>query len=192
MPYPLPALPRGRVVFLDANIFVYGLLGESEQCLALMERCRNEEVAGVTSTEVVGEACHRLMVKEAVDEGLISRNLTFLVLRSLLMEYLVDRSRITRPPIHPGVIFADIVMPELRKTRTIGEIATVLRVSRQTLHRVMAGEIAISPSPDMGARLGKLCGNGAGLWLRMQANFDAWEATHRLSKELSKIPTLTE
>jgi len=125
-----------------------------------------------------------------VDEGLISRNLTFLVLRSLLMEYLVDRSRITRPPIHPGVIFADIVMPELRKTRTIGEIATVLRVSRQTLHRVMAGEIAISP--DMGARLGKLCGNGAGLWLRMQANFDAWEATHRLSKELSKIPTLTE
>ena len=73
MPYPLPALPRGRVVFLDANIFVYGLLGESEQCLALMERCRNEEVAGVTSTEVVGEACHRLMVKEAVDEGLISR-----------------------------------------------------------------------------------------------------------------------
>jgi len=57
MPYPLPALPRGRVVFLDANIFVYGLLGESEQCLALMERCRNEEVAGVTSTEVVGEAC---------------------------------------------------------------------------------------------------------------------------------------
>lgn len=106
------------------------------------------------------------------------------------MEYLVDRSKITRPPIHPGVIFADIVMPELRKTRTIGEIATVLGVSRQTLHRVMAGEIAISP--DMGARLGKLCGNGAGLWLRMQANFDAWEATHRLSKELSKIPTLTE
>jgi hypothetical protein len=35
MPYPLAALPRGRVVFLDANIFVYGLLGESQQCLGI-------------------------------------------------------------------------------------------------------------------------------------------------------------
>ena len=50
------------------------------------------------------------------------------------------------------------------------------------------GEIAISP--DMAARLGKLCGNGAGLWLRLQANYDAWEATHRLRAELSKIPTI--
>jgi predicted nucleic acid-binding protein len=73
MPQPLPALPRGSLVFLDANIFIYGLLGESQQCLDLMERCRKEEVAGVTSSEVIGEVCHRLMVKEAVDAGLISR-----------------------------------------------------------------------------------------------------------------------
>ena len=104
------------------------------------------------------------------------------------MEYSIKREDIKRPPIHPGVIFADIAMPELRKTRTIGEIATLLGVSRQNLHRVMAGEIAISP--DMAARLGKLCGNGAGLWLRLQANYDAWEATHRLRAELSKIPTI--
>jgi hypothetical protein len=35
-------------------------------------------------------------------------------------------------------------MPELRKTRSIGEIATLPGVSRQNLHRVMAGEIAIN------------------------------------------------
>jgi len=43
-------------------------------------------------------------------------------------EYAVDK--ITRPPIHPGEIFAEEVMPELRKKRTIGEIARVLGVSR--------------------------------------------------------------
>ena len=104
------------------------------------------------------------------------------------MEILLKRDDIKRAPIHPGVIFADIAMPELRKTRSIGEIATLLGVSRQKLHRVMAGEIAISP--DMAARIGKLCGNGAGLWLRLQAKYDTWEVEHRLSKELSRIPTI--
>ena len=73
MALPLPALPSGTLVFVDANIFIYGLLGETRQCADLLERCRKEEVAGVTTTEVVGEVCHRLMVKEAMDLGLISR-----------------------------------------------------------------------------------------------------------------------
>jgi predicted nucleic acid-binding protein len=69
----LPALPSGAIVLVDANIFVYGLLRESQQCAQLIERCRNEEVAGVTTTEVIGEVCHRLMLKEAMDSGLINR-----------------------------------------------------------------------------------------------------------------------
>jgi plasmid maintenance system antidote protein VapI len=52
----------------------------------------------------------------------------------------------------------------------------------------MAGEMAISP--DMAARLGKLCGNGPGIWIRLQGRYDTWEATRRLRKELKKIPTL--
>ncbi len=105
-------------------------------------------------------------------------------------EYVVDRSKITRPPIHPGVIFAEEIMPEMRKqNRTIGEVATLLGVSRQTLHRVMAGEIAVSP--DMAVRLGKLVGNGPGLWIRLQGRYDTWEAGRRLRAEVKKIPTLT-
>jgi predicted nucleic acid-binding protein len=73
MVYALPALPSGTVVFVDANIFVYGLLGESQQSARFIERCRNEDLAGVTTTEVVGEVCHRLMLKEALDLGLIRR-----------------------------------------------------------------------------------------------------------------------
>ena len=107
----------------------------------------------------------------------------------MTQEYPVDREKVAaRKPSHPGVMFAEDVMPELRRTRTIGEIATLLGVSRQTLHRVMAGQMAISP--DMAVRLGKLCGNGPGLWIRLQGRYDTWEATNRLSKELRKIPTL--
>ena len=103
-------------------------------------------------------------------------------------EYIVKREKITRAPIHPGIIFAEEVVPELRKSRTIGEFAALLKVSRSILYRVMAGDVAVSP--DMAVRLGKLCGNGPNLWLNLQAAFDAWEASRRLSKEIRGIPTL--
>jgi addiction module HigA family antidote len=62
--------------------------------------------------------------------------------------------------VAPGVFFERNILPELRRqNRTIGELATLLGVSRQTVHQVIAGEQAISP--DMAVRLGKLCGNGA-------------------------------
>ena len=107
----------------------------------------------------------------------------------MVKEYPVDREKVAaREPIHPGTIFRDISMPELRKQRTIGEIAMLLGVSRATLHRVTAGDIAISP--EMAARIGKLVGNGGRIWLAMQADYDAWHANRRLEKELRKIPTL--
>lgn len=107
----------------------------------------------------------------------------------MTLEYIVDQNKVaSRRPVHPGVIFADEVMPELRRKRTVGEIAALLGVSRQNLHRLMAGEIAISP--EMSARIGKLVGNGARIWLAMQADYNAWEVTRRMAKELTKIPTL--
>ena len=42
----------------------------------------------------------------------------------------------------------------------------------------------------MAARLGKLCGNGAGLWLRMQQARDLWRVERDMAAELEKIPTL--
>jgi antitoxin HigA-1 len=102
-------------------------------------------------------------------------------------EYPVEPSKITRPPTHPGIMFERTFLPGLGR-RTIGEIATLLGVSRQTLHRVMSGQAAISP--DMAVRLGKLCGNGGRIWLALQAKYDEWEASRRLAKEIEKIPTL--
>jgi antitoxin HigA-1 len=44
-------------------------------------------------------------------------------------------------------------------------------------------------SAEMAIRLGKFCGNGPGLWLRLQQAYDLWHAERALRKEIAKIPT---
>jgi antitoxin HigA-1 len=39
----------------------------------------------------------------------------------------------------------------------------------------------------MALRIGKLAGNGPGLWLKMQQNYDLWHAEQNLKDELEKI-----
>ena len=89
-----------------------------------------------------------------------------------------------RAPTHPGEILREDVLPSLGLS--VSEAARQLRVSRQTLHRILAGTSAVTP--EMAVRLGKFCGNGPGLWLRMQEAFDLWHAERRLATELEKIP----
>ena len=99
-------------------------------------------------------------------------------------EYLVN-TRPRRKPTHPGDLLREDVLPALRIS--VSEAARKLRVSRQTLHRILAGDARVTP--DMAVRLGKFCGNGPGLWLRMQQAYDLWHAEQRLASELTKIPT---
>lgn len=70
---PLQQIPAGSNVFIDANIFVYGLSGQSAQCRQLLERCSREEVTGICLFEIVNEATHRFMLAEAVSKGLIPK-----------------------------------------------------------------------------------------------------------------------
>ena len=90
-----------------------------------------------------------------------------------------------RQPTHPGALLREDVLPAL--DLSVKEAAVQLRVSRQNLHRLLAGEIAVTP--EMALRLGKFCGNGAGLWLRMQQAYDLWHAERALKAEIAKIPT---
>lgn len=101
-------------------------------------------------------------------------------------EYLV-KGEPAMPPVHPGVLLREDVLPALKLS--VSAAARQLGVTRQTLHRIMAAEMAVSP--EMAVRLGKFCGNGAGLWLRMQANYDLWHAERRLKKQIASIPTHT-
>jgi len=69
---PLPQIPAHSFVFIDANIFVYGLSGQSIQCRDLLDRCLREELTGITLFETVNEVTHRFMVAEALSKGLIT------------------------------------------------------------------------------------------------------------------------
>jgi addiction module HigA family antidote len=93
-------------------------------------------------------------------------------------------SRPHRPPIHPGEYLREDVLPELEVT--VSDAARQLRVTRQTLHRILSGRSGISP--EMAVRLGKFCGTGASIWLSMQHAHDLWHAERRLQDELKKIP----
>jgi addiction module HigA family antidote len=88
-------------------------------------------------------------------------------------------------PTHPGVLLGEVVIPATGRSKT--EIARLLLVSRQTLYDVIAARQPVTPS--MAVRLGKLFGNGAMLWIRMQAAHDVWRAERDV--DTSEIPTLS-
>ena len=98
-------------------------------------------------------------------------------------EYRVPADR-RRAPTHPSEILREDLLPQLKMS--VSEAARQLRVSRQALHRILAGTSAVTP--EMAVRLGKFCGNGPGLWLRMQQAYDLWHAERELRGELEKIP----
>lgn len=89
-----------------------------------------------------------------------------------------------RQPTHPGEILREDVLPELRLS--VAEAARQLRVSRPRLRRILSGRSAVTP--EMALRLGRFCGNGPDLWLRMQQAHDLWHARERLGAELEKVP----
>ncbi len=61
--------------------------------------------------------------------------------------------------------------------KTKVEIAELLGISRQQLYDIIRERKPVSPS--VAARLGKMFGDGAAIWLRMQAAYDAWHAERR-------------
>lgn len=93
--------------------------------------------------------------------------------------------RPNRLPTHPGIMLREDVLPALELSVT--EAASQLGVSRQNLYRLLAGEVAVTP--EMALRLGKFCGNGPELWLRMRQAFDLRKAESAMSLELARIPS---
>jgi addiction module HigA family antidote len=70
---------------------------------------------------------------------------------------------------------------------SVTEASKHLGITRQQLHRVLAEDSGISP--EMALRLGKFCGNGPDLWIRMQEAFDLWHAKKRIGREVERIKT---
>lgn len=89
-------------------------------------------------------------------------------------------------PVHPGEILREIVLPELKRPKA--EIARMLGISRQSLYDILNEKQPVTAK--MALRIGKLCGNGPEIWLRMQDAYDLRKASVELAKEIEAIPTL--
>lgn len=99
------------------------------------------------------------------------------------MTHVARRNR-DRCPTHPGALLREDVIPATGRTRT--EIARLLGISRQHLNDILGERKPVSPS--VAVRLGKLFGDGAGVWVRMQVAYDTWRAEQE--EDVSGIPTI--
>jgi len=99
-------------------------------------------------------------------------------------EYPVKRP-LKHPPIHPGEILREDVLPALGMS--VSESASRLGISRQQLHRVLACTHPITI--EMALRIGRFAGNGPGLWLRMQQAYDLWHTEQQMKDKLATIET---
>ena len=84
----------------------------------------------------------------------------------------------------PARCSGEDVIPATGKTKA--EIARLLGISRQHLYDILRERKPVSPG--VAVRLGRLFGDGAGVWVRMQAAYDTWNAERE--EDVSGIPTL--
>jgi predicted nucleic acid-binding protein len=68
----LERIPDGARIFVDSVIFIYHFTGLSNHCRTLIQRCEYGAVRGITSTLVLAEVTHRLMLIEATAKRLIT------------------------------------------------------------------------------------------------------------------------
>jgi addiction module HigA family antidote len=90
-----------------------------------------------------------------------------------------------RCPSHPGALLRDVIPATGKST---AEIAALLGISRQHLYDILRERKPVSAA--VAVRLGKLFGDGAGVWVRMQGAHDTWRAERDLAADIRKIPRL--
>ncbi len=81
-----------------------------------------------------------------------------------------------RCPTHPGELLREDVIPAIGKPRA--EIARMLGITPRHLQNILAARKPVSP--EVAARLAKLCGNAPLVWIRMQGAYDAWPAAREV------------
>jgi len=99
------------------------------------------------------------------------------------MVYAAKRGK-NRCPTNPGELLREEIIPATGRTKA--EIAGLLGISRQHLYDLLQERKPVSPA--IAVRLGKLFGDGAGIWTRMQGAYDTWHAER--TEDVSHISTI--
>ena len=83
--------------------------------------------------------------------------------------------------VHPGKILAD----EIRaRALSANALALKLRVPANSVTEIVNGKRSISP--ETAIRLGRYFGTGAGLWIRLQADYDLAQAEKKLGAAIRR------
>ena len=78
-------------------------------------------------------------------------------------------------PMHPGQVLAEIYMKEMNLNQTV--LAKLCECSPRKINEIVNGKRGISPA--FALVLEKVLKTSAEMWVRMQAEYDLWEARQR-------------
>ena len=78
-------------------------------------------------------------------------------------------------PMHPGKVLSEIYMSQLDLNQTA--LAKLCGCSPRKINEIVNGKRGISPS--FAITLESVLGTSAEMWVRMQAEYDLWEARQK-------------
>lgn len=88
---------------------------------------------------------------------------------------------LSRRPSHPGALLADI-LPDMSQAAT--ELANELRIPQQQFESILKEEAPVTA--EIAQKLGSKFGDGADIWLRMQAAYDNWREIEEVAAEVEE------
>jgi addiction module HigA family antidote len=89
-------------------------------------------------------------------------------------------------PPHPGEIIKELCLEPLGLSVT--DAAKGLGVTRKALSELLNGHTGVSP--EMAIRLEQAFGSTAETWLKMQLEYDLWQATQRAGNlKVTRFPS---
>ena len=86
---------------------------------------------------------------------------------------------------YPGALLRLYVLPALKLS--VSQAARDLAITRQTLHRILAGAAALTP--EMAVRLERLCGVASEFWLDRQHRHELQRVRRENGDVLARIPS---
>ncbi len=75
-------------------------------------------------------------------------------------------------PLHPGQVLSEIYMTEMGLNQS--QLAAKCKCSPRKINEIVNGKRAISP--EFAIQLEKVLGTSAEMWVRIQAEYDLWQA----------------
>jgi addiction module HigA family antidote len=78
-------------------------------------------------------------------------------------------------PMHPGIILNEVYMKEMDLNQS--QLAAMCGCSPRKINEIVNSKRAVSP--DFAIVLEEVLGTSAEMWVRVQAEFDLWQARQR-------------